>query len=341
MTTSAPAALELSHITKRFGPLIALDDVSLSVRPGTVHAVLGENGAGKTTLMHVAYGLLAADTGTVAVRGVMRHLASPLDAIKAGIGMVHQHFTLVPAMTVAQNVALGGRGPLRDRDVAQRVNELAARTGFALDPNALVETLPVGAQQRVEIAKALARNAALLILDEPTAVLAPPEVEDLLRWLRDFVAQGNAVVLITHKLREALAVADDVTVLRRGRAVHSGGANLMSAEELTAAMIGATQFSAEIPAPSVSIAQTIIFAANGVSIVDDTGRARVREATFSINGGEIVGIAGAGGIGKAMAEWIIDGHPEWDMFKLDVRRFGNQYGSQPYALARTIETYAK
>jgi general nucleoside transport system ATP-binding protein len=296
--TPAPAALELSHISKRFGSLKALDGVSLSVERGTVHAVLGENGAGKTTLMHVAYGLLAADAGTVSVRGQLRHLSSPLDAIHAGIGMVHQHFTLVPAMTVGENIALGGRGRLRDRDVVRRVNELAGLTGFALDPDALVETLPVGAQQRVEIAKALARSATVLILDEPTAVLAPPEVEELLRWLRNFVAQGNAAVLITHKLREAMAVADDVTVLRRGQVVHTSPASRTTAEELAASMIGSTRSDVDAPQAPRAMARTTVFAAEDVSIADDAGRTRVHGVTFTIASGEIVGIAAVEGAGQ-------------------------------------------
>ena len=224
MPPDATAALSLSRIGKRFGDVVALDDVSITVRPGTVHAVLGENGAGKSTLMHIAYGLLAADSGTVSVAGEPLAMRSPLDAIRAGIGMVHQHFTLVPAMTVGENIALGGRGRLREVDTIRRVQELAAHTGFALDATSRVESLAVGAQQRVEIAKALAQDATLLILDEPTAVLAPGEIDDLLQWLREFAERGNAAVLITHKLHEAFAVADDITVLRKGRVVHAGSA---------------------------------------------------------------------------------------------------------------------
>jgi general nucleoside transport system ATP-binding protein len=214
--TPAPAAavpgvaLQLRAVTQRFGATVALHDAGLTLRAGTVHALLGENGAGKTTLMRIAYGMMSPDAGEIIVQGTRHAFRSPADAITAGLGMVHQHFTLVPAMTVAENLALGRRGAYSAREAARRVGDVAALTGFALDAGATVESLPVGAQQRVEIAKALARDARVLILDEPTGVLAPAEVDDLLRWLRRYVAGGNAAVLITHKLREALAVAAGV-----------------------------------------------------------------------------------------------------------------------------------
>src|SRR5215218_10414841 len=178
--------LLLNSIRKHFGEVVALAGASLAVREGTVHAVLGENGAGKTTLMRVAYGLLRADAGEVVVGGVQRSFASPADAIAAGVGMVQQHFALVPAMTVAENVALGRRGRYDAGAAAARVREIGRATGLVLDPDARVGDLPVGAQQRVEIVKALARDARILILDEPTAVLAPPEAAELLRWVRDY-----------------------------------------------------------------------------------------------------------------------------------------------------------
>src|SRR5215207_1981973 len=206
-------ALRIEVLTKRFGATRALDGASFALRRGTVHALLGENGAGKTTLMRVAFGMLAADAGRVLVDGVERRFASPADAMRAGLGMVHQHFALVPAMTVAENVALGGQGRFDRRQAAARVRAVGERAGLVLDPEALAGDLPVGAQQRLEIVKALAREARVLILDEPTAVLAPAEAADLLRWLRAFADSGRSVVLITHKLREALAVSDDVTVL--------------------------------------------------------------------------------------------------------------------------------
>ena len=232
-------ALELDGLHKRFGQVVALAGASLRVRPGTVHALLGENGAGKSTLMRIAFGMLRPDEGRLLVEGTEVRFTSSADAIARGIGMVHQHFTLVPAMTVAENVALGMRGRYDARAVAAQVHALSQRTGLPLDAEARVESLPVGAQQRLEIVKALARDARLLILDEPTAVLVPHEVDELLRWVRRFAEEGRAVVLITHKLREALAVADDVTVLRRGRTVGTGPAAELSEEALVTALLGA------------------------------------------------------------------------------------------------------
>ena len=290
MLASVPA-LELLHIGKRYGAVVALEDVRLVVRRGTIHALLGENGAGKTTLMRVAYGMVRPDTGHIRVSGHETRLTSPLDAIGVGIGMVHQHFTLVPAMTVAENLALGGRGRLRAREMVARVHAIAERTGFALDPDVRVESLPVGAQQRVEIAKALARNATTLILDEPTALLAPSEIEDLQRWLRNYVGTGNSAVLITHKLREALTVADDVTVLRRGRVAFAGPAPSTSAQQLTVAMIGSARADeGGTAAPSIAIG-AVVFAAERVGVTDRAGRFRIRDATFTVRGGELVGIA--------------------------------------------------
>jgi ABC-type uncharacterized transport system ATPase subunit len=300
MTVDEAPALALTRISKRYGPTTALDDVSFELRPGTVHALLGENGAGKTTLMHIAFGMVRPDRGRILVRGREARLHSPADAIAEGIGMVHQHFTLVPAMTVAENLALGGHGPLRSAAAIAQVREVAALTGFSLDPEALVETLPIGAQQRVEIAKALVRRATVLVLDEPTAVLAPAETDDLLRWLRGYAAAGNSAVLITHKLREALAVADDVTVLRRGCVVHGGPAASASSSSLTAAMIGeehalvdgAATLTTPVRAP------TIVFRAEHLTLTDDANIVRLRDATFTVHGGEIVGVVGVEGAGQ-------------------------------------------
>ncbi|HEX4936355.1 MAG TPA: ATP-binding cassette domain-containing protein, partial [Gemmatimonadaceae bacterium] len=190
-------ALEIDGLRKRFGAVEALAGATLRVREGTVHALLGENGAGKTTLMRAVYGMLRVDAGTLRIFGQEVRPRSSAEAIARGVGMVHQHFTLVPAMTVAENVALGMHGRYDAAQAAERVRTLGRRTGLALDPAARVADLPVGAQQRLEILKALARDARLLILDEPTAVLAPDEAEDLMRWIRRFRDEGHAVVLIT------------------------------------------------------------------------------------------------------------------------------------------------
>ena len=277
---------------------MALDGAGLVVRPGTVHALLGENGAGKTTLMHIAAGLVRMDAGAVQVGGRDINVSSPLVARKAGIGMVHQHFTLVPAMTVAENLALGGSGLRRARVMAERVDRIAAATGLQLDPHAVVESLPVSAQQRVEIAKALVRDATVLILDEPTAVLAPPEIEDLLRWLRAFADRGGAVVLITHKLREAISVANDVSVLRRGRVTFTGAAVTASTEQLTTAMIGAADIGTVVATATQSLGTTAVFDARNITVAHQDGRVAIRDATFVVRAGEIVGIAAVEGAGQ-------------------------------------------
>ncbi len=307
--TSAPPALELRDISKHFGAVAALRDVSMRVEVGQVHALLGENGAGKTTLMHVAFGMTPPDTGTIRVRDTRLVIGAPSDAIAAGIGMVHQHFTLVPAMTVAENLALGGRGILRAHAMSATVRDIANATGFALEPDARVETLSVGAQQRVEIAKALARQAHILILDEPTAVLAPAETDELLRWIRGFADAGHAVVLITHKLREALAVVDAVTVLRKGRVVHAGPAADISARELTIAMIGDTPAASDETTPE-TIGPTmsapadarppgrVVLAARNIVVRDEQGNTRLRDVSLDVRAGELVGVAAVEGAGQ-------------------------------------------
>jgi ABC-type uncharacterized transport system ATPase subunit len=307
-----PLALALDGISKRYGALHALRDVSLHVEAGTVHALLGENGAGKTTLMHVAFGMVKPDAGSVHVNGRREELHSPADAIGCGLGMVHQHFSLVPAMTVAENLALGGHGRLHARTMTDTVRRIADQTGFALEPGAMVEDLPIGAQQRVEIAKALARCARILILDEPTAVLAPAEADDLLRWIRTFANAGNAVVLITHKLNEALAVADSVTVLRRGRVVLDAAAARTSALDLTSAMLGM-----EAPIPSTTPAASEsrgeeIFIARNVSVRDERGVLQLRDASLSVREGEILGVAGVEGSGQRELLRALAGRVEVD-----------------------------
>ena len=306
-TRDEPLALALRGINKRYGTTQALASASLFVRPGTVHALLGENGAGKSTLMRIAYGLEHADAGTLEVSASRVRFGSPADAIAHGVGMVHQHFTLVPVMTVAENVALGGHGRLDLPSVAAKLHELSERTGFALDAEAKVESLPIAAQQRVEIAKALVRDARLLVLDEPTAVLSPPESEQLLRWLRTYADRGGSVVLITHKLREALSVADDVTVLRRGRTVLATRGSDATVQSLTAAMIGSadtadagtgTRAPPERRPAAQLASREPVFRAEHVSITDERGVVSVHDATFAVHPGEIVALAGIEGSGQ-------------------------------------------
>jgi simple sugar transport system ATP-binding protein len=305
MTASASPtealALSMHGVTKWYGTTQALADASLDVRAGTVHALLGENGAGKSTLMRIAFGLERPDAGTIRVAGETVRFGRAADAIARGIGMVHQHFTLVPAMTVVENVALGGHGLLDLPRLGSRLRELSDVTGFALDPQARVETLAVAAQQRVEIAKALLRRARLLVLDEPTAVLAPAESAELLRWLRRFADDGNAVVLITHKLGEALSVADDVTVLRRGRTVETVPGHAATRESLASAMIGTDAPGSEtatVAESSSHDAGDVVFQAVHVGIRDPAGVIRIRDASFSVRAGEIVGVAAVEGSGQ-------------------------------------------
>jgi simple sugar transport system ATP-binding protein len=286
--------LTLSRISKRFGDTVAVDDVSVTFERGRVHAVLGENGAGKTTLARIAFGLVRPDAGGVAMDG--RPIDSVARAIESGIGMVHQHFSHVAAMTVAENISLGGRGTFSKRDAIQRVLEIGERTGLTLDPHAIADQLPVGAQQRLEIVKALARDARLLILDEPTAVLAPNECDELLRWLRGFANAGNAVILITHKLREALAIADDLTVLRRGRVVLAEPATAVTLDSLSTALIGESTERIETPSTAERIGEVVASIA-GAAVAGEHGARGVFDASLDIRAGEIVGVAAVEGSG--------------------------------------------
>ena len=289
-------ALSLQSIVKRFGAVTALDGASLTVARGTVHALVGENGAGKTTLMRIAYGLERPDSGVVTIDGLAATLRTPSDAIERGVGMVQQHFSLVPAMTVADNVSLGGRGRYRPDVAAAHVRVLAQRTSLRIDPEARVGDLPPAAQQKLELLKIFSRAARILILDEPTAVLAPAEAHELMTLLRRVADDGAAVVLVTHKLREALAVADEVTVLRRGRTVLSAPAHAISESELARAMFpeGAapeTSTVAAIPAGAV------VAELRDIELRDGRGMTRIHRASISVRSGEILGVAGVEGSG--------------------------------------------
>jgi general nucleoside transport system ATP-binding protein len=295
VTTAAPV-LALEHVGKRFGDVVALTDASLILRPGSVHALLGENGAGKTTLMRMAYGMVSPDRGVVRIRGTPVRVLSPADAIANGIGMVHQHFTLVPAMTVTENFALGRTGPFRATEVAEQVRSLARATGLGVEPETYVRDLSVTAQQRLELLKALARDAQVLILDEPTAVLAPAEAMDLLRLLRQLADAGRSIVLITHKLREALQVSDDITVLRHGATALAKPRPEVDEDQLIEAMLGQRDY---LPTTDVrpSVLGPRVMSARDVYVADVNGTTRVRGATFDVRGGEIVGVAAIEGAG--------------------------------------------
>jgi simple sugar transport system ATP-binding protein len=318
----AEPLLALEATSKRFGSVQALAGASLVVRPGTVHALLGENGAGKTTLMRIAFGLAHADSGTMRWLGRRVSFGSPRDALAAGIAMVQQHFSLVPALSVAENVALGGRGLFDTGAARRRVRELAAATGLSLDPDAIAGTLGIGAQQRVEIVKALARGVRLLIFDEPTATLAPADAAALLGWARRFAAEGQAVVLITHKLRDALAVADDVTVLRAGRVVLSAAAQSVTERSLAAAMLGEDEHTRgeamlidegkPSTAAAISGSAEVIAELRGVSVGARRGTSGLANVGFAARRAEIVGIAAVEGSGERALLRILAGRERPD-----------------------------
>jgi general nucleoside transport system ATP-binding protein len=300
---TAPA-LELTGIHKRFGSVHALRGADFTLGSGELHALLGENGAGKSTLMHVAYGLQRPDAGSVRVAGVPQRAYSPRAARRLGVGMVHQHFTSVPTFTVAENVALAAGWPVAPGQLRRRVSELCLRVGLPLDPDQPSAGLSVGLRQRLEIVKALAADARVLLLDEPTAAIAPGEIEELLRVVRRFTAAGGSAVLITHKLDEVLAAADRVTVLRRGVVVGTGAVAEWTADELVRAMIGErAELPARYEAPSGAAAEMsgarVLVRAHALEVARESGLGiAVRRANLEVRAGEIVGVAAVEGNGQ-------------------------------------------
>ena len=299
--------LEMRGITKRFGELAALEGVDLSVGEREIHALLGENGAGKSTLMNILYGLYRPDAGTVQLRGQPAAIRSPREAIAHGIGMIHQHFMLVPPLTVAENVVLGDErsGPFLDRRaLAGRVGALQQRFGIAVDPNARVEELPLGLQQRVEILKVLYRGSDLLIFDEPTAVLTPQEVDELFAIVRTLRDEGKTVILITHKLREVFAITDRITVLRAGK-----NAGVLVTAETTGPAIASLMVGRELrplKAREVTPDAGTVLEITGLSTTSDRGAAALQQVDLAVRAGEILGIAGVGGNGQSeLAECIL------------------------------------
>ena len=300
--------LELRGITKRFGTFTANDSIDLVVEPGEIHALLGENGAGKSTLMNTLYGLYAPDEGEILIDGRSATFSGPGDAVAAGIGMVHQHFMLVPVFTVAESVALGYEptkgGSLLDLGQArQKVRDISARFGFHVDPDAVIEDLPVGAQQRVEIIKALSRDAQILILDEPTAVLTPQETDELIEIMRQLKEAGTSIVFITHKLREVRAIADGITVIRRGKVV--GEASPQSSEsELAGLMVGRDVHLTTAKDPADPGEATLVV--KDLTVVDRTEQVVVDGVSLEVRRGEILAIAGVDGNGQSeLVEAII------------------------------------
>jgi len=312
--------LELRGITKRFGGLVANDHIDLVVQPGEILALLGENGAGKTTLMNVLYGLIQPDEGEILIDDKPVHIRSPKDAINAGIGMVHQHFMLVPVFTVAENVTLGvervrGLGLLDRRRARKDVLELSERYGLQVDPDAYVEDIPVGVQQRVEIIKVLLRNANVLVLDEPTAVLTPNETEDLFRIMRELREGGRSIIFISHKLKEVQAIADNITVIRRGSVVGQRPPST-SDSELAALMVGRSvqlRVSKDEARPAA-----VRLRVEGLTVPGVLGGTVVDDLWFDVRGGEILGIAGVQGNGQTdLCEALIGLRPSIGTVLLD------------------------
>jgi general nucleoside transport system ATP-binding protein len=300
MSSEAPL-LDLKGITKRFPGVVANDDVDFDLRRGEVHALLGENGAGKSTLMNVLYGLYQQDEGEIRMNGKPVTIRSPKDAIDLGIGMVHQHFMLIPVMTVAENIVLATepthRGVLLDYDAAvERVEEIAGTFNFAINPRERVENIGVGQQQRVEILKALYRGADVLILDEPTAVLTPQEAKELFGILRSLIAEGLSVIFISHKLQEVLEIADRVTVLRRGKMIETLPREGATQAQLAKLMVGREVLLRVDKKPAEP--GDALLAVEDLDVLDERGLPAVRGVSLEVRAGEIVGIAGVDGNGQ-------------------------------------------
>ena len=308
MSGDAPA-LELRGITKRFGPLVANNAIDFELKRGEIHALLGENGAGKSTLMNVLYGLHQPDEGEMLVGGEKVEISSPRHAMNLGIGMVHQHFMLVPVMTVAENLVLGAEprnGLLLDyKAAARRTRELSERFGLAVDPDVKVENLGVGTQQRVEILRALFGGAKVLVLDEPTAVLTAQETQDLFRILRELQAEGTSIVFISHKLNEVLEISDRVTVLRRGEKIDTVVTEGSTERSLARLMVGRDVL-LRVEKPEHKVGEPLL-QVEGVSALDDRELPAVNDVSFEVRAGEIVAIAGVDANGQSELIEVLTG----------------------------------
>lgn len=301
MEVSKEYAVQMHGITKLFGSFCALDHVDLDVKRGTIHSLLGENGAGKSTLMNVLYGLYQADAGEIYLNGERVHIKNPTTAIEHGIGMVHQHFMLVDNFTVTQNIILGNEtanrfGILDMKKARKNVQEIVEKYGLEVDPDAKIEDISVGMQQRVEILKALYRGADLLILDEPTAVLTPQEIEDLIQIMHNLIADGKTIIIITHKLKEIKESSDVCTIIRRGKYVDTVAVQEVDEEELATKMVGhAVQLVVE---KSPAKPGEVVFAIDHLTVKDERGLRAVNDLSLQVRKGEIVGIAGIDGNGQ-------------------------------------------
>ncbi len=291
-------AIEVRGVTKRFPGVVANKDVNITIRPATVHALIGENGAGKSTLMKILYGVQKPDEGTISVDGTEVHFGSPTDAINVGIGMVFQHFMLADNLTVLENVTLGSEKLHGIGDNARaEILRISDAYGFGLDPDELVEDLGVGQRQRVEILKVLYRGARIIILDEPTAVLVPQEVDALFDNLRELRATGHTILFISHKLDEVLDISDDITVMRRGATVGEADPKTATKKQLAELMVGS-----ELPSPQTeesTVTDTVLLSLEDVNLVDERGRHLLRDISLKIHKGEVLGIAGVEGNGQA------------------------------------------
>lgn len=302
-------SLELTGITKRFGELVANDSIDLKVGDGEILAILGENGAGKSTLMNIVYGLLSPDSGEIKVDGKVVSINEPNDALASGIGMVHQHFMLIPVFTVLENIVLGHEstskvGKLNLSQAREKLLSLAANFGFEINPDAMIEDLPVGVQQRVEILKALMYDAKVLILDEPTAVLTPQETDELIEVIKRLRSQGTSIIFISHKLREVKALADRITVIRRGKVVATANPSA-SQEELASLMVG-RPVNLVPDKTRHEIGETVL-EVSSLTVSDPTGRALVSDISFNVRAGEILAVAGVQGNGQSeLAQAILN-----------------------------------
>jgi general nucleoside transport system ATP-binding protein len=302
--------LELRGITKRFPGVLANDNVSLTAKSGQVLALIGENGAGKSTLMNILSGIYQPNSGEILIDGVVQHFNDPGAAIKAGIGMVHQHFMLVQVFTVAENVVLGveptiAGNLLNTKKANQEVEEISRKYGLAVDPKAIVENLPVGIQQRVEIIKVLLRGAKILVFDEPTAVLTPQEVTEFFGIVEELKSRGATIIFITHKLKEALAIADHITVLRGGKVVGQADPKTATQEELATMMVG-RDIDLTVKKSEATPGE-VVLAMNDITVVDDYGRPLLDNIDLEVRAGEIVGVAGIQGNGQTELVEVITG----------------------------------